>query len=179
MRAGFSGALGGRTERTADHIAAHGRSCQRTQHFLRRQRLIPGLADSTVIGCNVRMAHSKSIHRLTEEARAAERAEELRLAPQRKRAEREAKLAVAVFNVRARTQSAILAWPTFRAARAAKRYFLTAFCPGCKQEACLDLRKLSYHPDASINCLIPKLSCKRCCPNPPFAKITGLWRRPR
>src|SRR5665213_1631896 len=122
------------------------------------------------------MAHSKSIHRLTQEARAAAEAEERRLAPQRKRAEREAKLAVAAFNVRARMQRAVLAWPTFRAAFSAKRYFLTCACPACKQEACLDLRKIKYHPDASINCLIPYLSCQRCCPNPPFAKITGIWR---
>ncbi|HMJ45038.1 MAG TPA: hypothetical protein VK522_22470 [Pseudolabrys sp.] len=125
------------------------------------------------------MAHSKSIHKLTQEARAAAEAEAIRLAPQRQRAEREAKFAVAVFNVRAKTEWAILAWPTFRAAFAAKRYFLTALCPGCKQVACLDLRTVSYHPDASINCLIPHLSCQRCCPNPPFAKITGLWRWPR
>jgi hypothetical protein len=60
-----------------------------------------------------------------------------------------------VFNVRAKTQWAILAWPTFRAAFAAKRYFLTALCLGCKQVACIDLRAINYHPDASINCLIP------------------------
>jgi len=125
------------------------------------------------------MAHSKSIHRLTQEAREVARTEERRLAPRRKRAEKEAKIAVAAFNVRAKTDWAILAWPTFRAALTAKRFFLTALCPGCKQEVCLDLRRLSYHPDASINCLIPHLSCKRCCPNPPFAKITGLWRRPK
>jgi len=110
------------------------------------------------------MAHSKSIHRLTQEAREAARAEENSLAPKKKRAGREAKIAVAAFNVRAKTKWAVRAWPTFRAAFSAKRYFLTCVCPGCKQEACLDLRKLSYHPDASINCLIPKLSCKRCCP---------------
>ena len=125
------------------------------------------------------MAHSKSIRQLDQEARAAADAEERRLAPQRKRAEREAKFAVAVFNVRAKTQSAVLAWPTFRAALAAKRYFLTVLCPACKQEASIDLRKVNYHPDASINCLIPRLSCTRCCPNPPFAKITGVRRHRR
>jgi hypothetical protein len=125
------------------------------------------------------MAHSKSIHQLVQEARKAAEAEERRVEPQRKRAENEAKLSVAVFNVRARTDWAILTWPTFRAAQVAKRYFLTCLCPGCKQEACIDLRKIKYHPDASINSLIPHLSCKRCCPNPPFAKITGLWRTRR
>lgn len=124
------------------------------------------------------VAHSKSIHRLTQEAKARLRDEQNRLAPKTRRAEKEAKIAVAAFNVRARTDWAILTWPTFRAARVAKRYFLTVRCPGCKQEACIDLRKIGYHLDASINCLIPHLSCKRCCPNPPFAKITGLWKRP-
>jgi hypothetical protein len=109
----------------------------------------------------------------------AAEAEADQLAPQRQRTEKEAKFAIAEFNVRAKTQWAVLAWPTFRAAFAAKRYFLTALCPGCKQAACIDLRTISYHPDASIKCLILHLSCQRCCPNPPFAKITGLWRGPR
>ena len=42
----------------------------------------------------------------------AAEAEANRLAPQGLRAEKEAKYAVAVFNVRAKTQWAILAWPT-------------------------------------------------------------------
>ncbi len=125
------------------------------------------------------MAHSKYIHRLTQEAKERLPDEERCLAPKIKRTEKEAKLAVAAFNVRAKTKWAILAWPTFRAALTAKRHFLTMICPGCKQSGCIDLRKISYHPDASINCLIPQLSCKRCCPNPPFAKITGLCRRPK
>jgi hypothetical protein len=49
------------------------------------------------------MAHSKSIHRLTQEAKDRLREKERRLAPKLKRADKEAKLAVAAFNVRAKT----------------------------------------------------------------------------
>jgi len=119
--------------------------------------------------------------RKIEELEAAARdAQERRERPAKLRAEREAKLAVAVFNVRARSKFPTpLTWPTFRAVLTAKRYFLTVWCPACQNIACVDIRpeKLRYHPDASINCLIPYLSCKRCCPNPPFAQITGLRRR--
>jgi hypothetical protein len=99
--------------------------------------------------------------------------------PSKLRLEREAKRAVAVFNVRALSRFPTqVAWPTFRAALTAKRYYLTVWCPACKNVACVDIRpeRLRYHPDASINCLIPYLSCSRCCPNPPFAQILGLRR---
>jgi hypothetical protein len=30
------------------------------------------------------------------------------------------------------------------------------------------------YPDASISSLVPQLSCTRCCPNPPFARLLRL-----
>jgi hypothetical protein len=128
------------------------------------------------------MAHAKSIRRQIEEERERLAAFEASLAPWTRRAERECKLAVAAFNVRVKSKKypAALAWPTFRAAIIAKRHFLTLMCPGCGQGTCIDIRpeKLRYHPDASVNSLIPYFFCERCAPNPPYAVITGLSRWP-
>jgi hypothetical protein len=38
----------------------------------------------------------------------------------------------------------------------------------------IDLRTLDRHPGASISSLIPSLSCRRCSPNPPFARLEML-----
>jgi hypothetical protein len=52
-------------------------------------------------------------------------------------------------------------------------------CPGCGQRGSVDLRRINRHPDASLESLIPILSCQRCSPNPPFARLTGVSRWPR
>jgi hypothetical protein len=101
--------------------------------------------------------------------------EELRRTePQRRRAAREVRIAVAVFNVRARSAHPVLSWPTFRAAALAYRPFLTVQCGSCGQVADLDLRNIDRHPDASINSLTPYLSCLRCQPAPPLPRLMGL-----
>jgi hypothetical protein len=45
----------------------------------------------------------------------------------------------------------------------------------------VDLRKLNRHRDATIEKLIPVLSCRRCVPNPTFAKLYLIlgaeWKR--
>jgi hypothetical protein len=46
--------------------------------------------------------------------------------------------------------------------------------PGCGVVGEIDLRALDRHPGASLESLIPELSCTRCSPNPPFAKLIGL-----
>jgi len=105
-----------------------------------------------------RMSHRLSDRKVEALQRAAREAQERRERPAKLRAEREAKLAVAVFNVRARSKFPTpLTWPTFRAALTAKRHYLVVWCPACQNVACVDIRpeKLRYHPDASINCLIP------------------------
>jgi hypothetical protein len=101
----------------------------------------------------------------------------MRTTPQRKRAEIEAKIAIAFFNVRALTRFPVLSWPTFRAAELAKRRFLLVECPGCRQRAALDLRDISAHPDASINSLTPYFNCRRCQPQPPLPWLIGLRKR--
>jgi hypothetical protein len=61
----------------------------------------------------------------------------------------------------------------------ARRFYLGCLCPGCGQRGSVDLRRINRHPDASLESLIPMLSCQRCSPNPPFAKLTGVSRWPR
>jgi hypothetical protein len=53
---------------------------------------------------------------------------------------------------------------------------IMVLCPGCQTVGTVDLRTLDYDQDAPISALIPKLSCRRCCPDPPFACIVGLRR---
>jgi hypothetical protein len=120
------------------------------------------------------MAHTISERQIRMFWWRVEQEELRRTEPQRRRATIEAKIAVAVFNVRARSGHPVLAWPTFRAAALAERPFLIVECASCGQIACLDLRKIGYHPDASINSLTPYLKCLRCHPNPPSPRLIGL-----
>jgi hypothetical protein len=75
----------------------------------------------------------------------------------------------------ARTE--LLFYPTFRTALAAGLPWLEYLCPACRQVGELDLREVDRHPEASISTLIPQLSCRRCCPNPPFAELIRLKAR--
>lgn len=93
------------------------------------------------------------------------------------RGARAAKLAVALWNVRVLAPPPLAFYPTFRAALTAKRFFLACRCPACRTTGCIDLRTIDRHPDASIESIIPQISCGRCVPNPPLAKIIGLRRR--
>jgi hypothetical protein len=51
-------------------------------------------------------------------------------------------------------------------------------CPACQRIGQIDLRSLDRHPNATIESLIPSLSCRRCQPNPPFVKLLGLRKLP-
>jgi hypothetical protein len=42
----------------------------------------------------------------------------------------------------------------------------------------VDLRDVDMHPNAPISALVPGLSCRRCCPNPPFAVLGELKPAP-
>jgi hypothetical protein len=109
--------------------------------------------------------------------REAQLEKERRTAPQRARLKVETTLAVAAFNVRVLTQSPVTFYPTIGAAIAARRYFVVCECPACGQRGSIDLRMIDRHRGASIEGLIPMLSCRRCSPHAPFAKIIGLRRR--
>jgi hypothetical protein len=65
-------------------------------------------------------------------------------------------------------------YPTIGAAIAAGFPWLTFSCPACGQCGSLDLRTLDRHPRASISSLIPSVSCRRCSPNAPFARLEML-----
>ena len=63
---------------------------------------------------------------------------------------------------------------TIGAAIIAGRPWLTFVCPACRVIGEVDLRTLDRHPAATVESLIPALSCRRCVPNAPFAKLLGL-----
>lgn len=71
-----------------------------------------------------------------------------------------------------------LYWPTFKTALRAGCRWLTFICPGCQQVGEVDLVQFDFHPHAPITALILKLSCTRCCPNPPHARLLRLARHP-
>jgi hypothetical protein len=128
---------------------------------------------------HVEMAHTKSRHTLERERHEALDELERLERPNRLKSEHEAKLLVATWNVRVIRHSPVWFFPTIRAALIARRFYLGCLCPGCGQRGSVDLRRVNRHPDASLESLIPMLSCQRCSPNPPFARLTGLSRRPR
>ena len=125
------------------------------------------------------MAHTKSRHKLERERREALDEIERLERPKRVKSEREAKLVVATWNVHVIRHPTVWFFPTIRAALVARRFWLGCLCPGCGQRGSVDLRRINRHPDASLESLIPMLSCQRCSPNPPFARLTVVSRRLR
>lgn len=101
---------------------------------------------------------------------AARRAEST--APAEPRAQR----VVAAWNARARRGKPAMYFPTFETALAARCSRLTYCCPACRQLGVVDLWDYAdaHHPRAPISVLIPRLSCTRCCPNPPLAMLIEL-----
>jgi hypothetical protein len=93
---------------------------------------------------------------------------------ERRQAEREAKRIVGIWNARKAGNRALWFYPTIGAAILAGYPVLSFYCPACQQIGEVDLRNLDRHRGATIESLIPALSCRRCCPNPPFAKLLGL-----
>ena len=68
--------------------------------------------------------------------------------------------------------------PTIGAVIRAGRPWLMCYCPGCGVVGEIDLRRIDRHPGASVESLIPHLSCQRCSPHPPFARLIGLAAHP-
>jgi hypothetical protein len=83
---------------------------------------------------------------------------------------------IGVWNARARRRRLAEFFPTFDTALAARCWRLTYCCPACQQIATIDIRDFAHahHPRAPISMLIPKLSCQRCCPDPPLAVLIAL-----
>jgi hypothetical protein len=84
---------------------------------------------------------------------------------------------IEAWNARIAAQMPMLWSPLIGPSIAAGYPYLRAFCPGCRTERAVDLRKVKRHPFASVTSLIPALSCNMCRPNAPFAKIAGLSQR--
>lgn len=118
------------------------------------------------------MSHGPN--RFRAERRLAEAAERRAksMAPPNARAQR----IIAVWNDRARRGLPAEYFPTFATALAAHCWRVTYYCSACRQMGFADLRNYAdtHHPRAPISALIPKLSCERCCPNPPLAMLIEL-----
>ncbi len=108
------------------------------------------------------------------ERAAAGAAEEARRAEAERKAIADAQKIVAIWNARQAGGRELWFYPTIGAAIAAGFPWLTFSCPGCRMVGSVDLRTLDRHPGASISGLIPSLSCRRCSPHPPFAKLEML-----
>ena len=110
--------------------------------------------------------------RAQERERAAARAA---AAAKRAEAERkavaDAQKVVAIWNARQAGGRALWFYPTIGAAIAAGFPWLSFSCPACGQFGSVDLRTLDRHPGAAISSIIPSVSCRRCSPNAPFAKL--------
>jgi hypothetical protein len=52
--------------------------------------------------------------------------------------------------------------------------WLSFFCPACGQVGSVDPRTFDRHAAGSISSLSPSISCRRCSPNAPFAKLETL-----
>ena len=49
-----------------------------------------------------------------------------------------------------------------------------AVCPACRTITETDLRTIDHHPLATVASIIPRVSCHRCRPNAPFARIIEI-----
>ena len=85
---------------------------------------------------------------------------------------------VRLWNARAGRGRPPVFYPTIGATIVAGQPFLTYLCPACQQVGEVDVRTIQRHPGATIASLIPALSCQRCSPNPPFARLIGLAEGP-
>jgi hypothetical protein len=108
------------------------------------------------------------------ERAAAEAAAKAKRAEAERKAIAEAQKIVAIWNTRQAGGRALWFYPTIGAAIAAGVPWLTCSCPACQQVGSIDLRTLDRHPGAAISSIIPSVSCRRCSPNAPFARLEML-----
>jgi hypothetical protein len=108
------------------------------------------------------------------ERAAAEAAAKAKRAEAERKAAAEAEKIVAIWNARQAGGRALWFYPTIGAAIAAKLPWLSFSCTACGQFGSVDLRTLDRHPGGAISSLIPSLSCRRCSPHGPFARLEML-----
>jgi hypothetical protein len=121
-------------------------------------------------------------HRISDRQRARieaedQRAYERKHAAAKRKAVNAARKVVAIWNERRKAGVELWFYPTIGAAITAGCPLLSFYCPACGQVTEVDLRKIDRHHGATIESLIPALSCKRCRPNAPFAKLMELAGR--
>ena len=113
--------------------------------------------------------------RAQERERAAARAaEKAKRAEAERKAIVEAEKIVSIWNARQAGGRALWFYPTIGAAIAGGYRWLSFSCPACGQWGSVDLRTLDRHPAAAISSIIPSVSCRRCSPNAPFARLEAL-----
>src|SRR5215468_7024611 len=108
------------------------------------------------------------------ERAAAEAAAKAKRAEAERQAQTEAQKIVAIWNARQAGGRALWFYPTIGAAIAAGLPWLSFSCPACGQWGLVDLRTLDRRHGGAISGLIPSLSCRRCSPNAPFARLEML-----
>ena len=108
------------------------------------------------------------------ERAAAETAARAKRAQAERDAAVEAQKIIAIWNARQAGGRELWFYPTIGAAIAAGLPWLSYSCPACGRVGSIDLRTLDRHPRASISSLIPSVSCRRCAPNAPFARLEML-----
>ena len=110
--------------------------------------------------------------RMDRERAAAQRAEKERR--ERGRDVAQARKLVAIWNSRAGRGARPSFYPTLETVMLAGAPWLSYMCPACRTVGEIDVGTLDRHTAMSISGLIPSLSCRRCCDNPPFAKLLEL-----
>jgi hypothetical protein len=119
------------------------------------------------------MSHSPSRYQIDKEMRRREAEASAIRAEHWKAAQDYAARIVRLYNARAETRWPSF-YPTIGTAIIAGTPILRFFCPACQQMGETDLRQWDRHANGAISSLIPDLSCDRCCPNPPLARLRGL-----
>lgn len=95
-----------------------------------------------------------------------------------RREARHAKRIVELWSKRANAGRPVSFFPTVKTVLLAGTAVVEVLCPACQTIGTVDIRTLDVHSEMAISGLIPRLSCRRCCPNPPFAKLVGLRAGP-
>ncbi len=106
-------------------------------------------------------------------------ARNMREAPARRREIAFAGKIVDIWNSRLGRGAEMFFSPTIGGAIIGGHPWLSFYCPGCQTVGEIDLRKTDRHRNASLQGLIPALSCTRCQPLPPFVRLIGLAPTPQ
>ena len=82
--------------------------------------------------------------------------------------------AVTIWNARQAWGRALWFYPTIGAAIRGGIAVALVLLLACHQVGAVDRRAVDRDPGASLSSLIPSVSCQRCSPNAPFARLERL-----